>query len=78
MIKNTCAFDAIAQSLLVGCRDWTSYYDYVNNHDNKVLKFIQMISTLGTSLKVYKERALILNNIFQSVSSTIECACNVN
>lgn len=78
MIKNTCAFDAIMQSLLVGYPDWTSYYDYVNTQSNNVLKFIQMISTLDTSQKVYKERALILNSIFQPMSGTIECAYNIS
>jgi len=29
-------------------------------------------------LKVYKERVLILNNIFKPVSSTIEYACKIN
>lgn len=27
MVKNTCAFDAIVQSLLVGFRDWITYHD---------------------------------------------------
>lgn len=37
-----------------------------------------MVSTHGTSQKVYKERALILNTIFVSVIITIDCMYNVN
>lgn len=37
-----------------------------------------MISTFDTSQKVYKERALILSNIFQSTSGTMECAYNIS
>lgn len=78
MIKNTCAFDAILQSLLVGYRDWTSYYDYINTHSNNVLKFVQMVSTVSTSQKVHKERVLILSSIFPPINSTIECAYNIS
>lgn len=78
MIKNTCAFDSFIQSLLVAYRDWIGYYNYINNMSNEVSFFIRMISTLGTIQKVYKQRALILNNIFQQKSGTIDCACNIH
>jgi len=34
MIINTCAFDSIVQFLLIGYRDWFTYYDYINNISN--------------------------------------------
>jgi len=76
MLKN--AFDAVVQSLLVGFRDWVTYHDYVNNASTPVLNFVKMVSKHGTSHKVYKERASILNNIFPSKSATIDCACNIS
>lgn len=80
MIRNTCAFDAVIQALLVGYRDWTNYYNYVNNNTNtnEILNFITTVSMYGTQQKVYKERALILAKIFQPTSGAINCACNIN
>jgi len=48
MIINTCAFDSIVQFLLIGYRDWITYYDYINNTLNYISDFIKMISTFST------------------------------
>lgn len=37
-----------------------------------------MVSTVGTSQKVYKEKALILSSIFPPINSTIECTYNIS
>lgn len=37
-----------------------------------------MLSTFNTLQKVYKERALILNKIFQPTNEMMDCACNVS
>lgn len=53
MINSTCAtivqyIDTIVQSLLVGYRDWTTYYDYINNISNhELLDFIKLVSAYG-------------------------------
>lgn len=78
MVNNTCAFDAVIQALLVGYRDWTNYYNFINSSTNEILNFITTVSTYGTQQKVYKERALILSKIFQPTSGAINCACNIN
>lgn len=48
MLRNTCAFDSIVQSLLIGYRDWIMYHEYINNTSNIITDFIKMISTFGT------------------------------
>lgn len=78
MIRNTCAFDSIVQALLIGYRDWITYYDYINNTSNYIADFIKMLSTFGTLQKVYKERAVILSKIFQPTGETMDCAYNVS
>lgn len=76
MIRNTCAFDSIVQSLLIGY--WIAYHEYINNTSNYISDFIKIISTFGTLQKVYKERALILNKIFRPTGGTMDCVCNVS
>lgn len=67
MIKNTCAFDSIMQSLLIGYRDWITYHEFINNSSNYILDFIKRVSTFGTLQRVHKEKALILKKIFQQM-----------
>jgi len=79
MITNTCAFDAIVQSLLVGYRDWTTYYNYINSiSSHKLLDFVKLVSTHGILQEIYKERALIMSNIFNRRNGRIDCACNIS
>lgn len=79
IIVNTCAFDTIVQSLLVGYRDWISYHDYINNiSNNELLDFVKLVSAHGTLQKIYKKRALILSNIFKPVSGRMNCAYNIS
>lgn len=80
MVKNTCAFDSMFQALLVGYRDWTNYYNYINSNTqtNEIFNFITLLSTHGTQQKVYKERTLILAKTFQLENGVINCSCNIN
>lgn len=78
MLNNTCAFDSIIQSLLVAYRDRTTYYEYINNiPKHNVFDFIKMISASGISEKIYKERAIILGNIFKPLNGRITCTSNI-
>jgi len=43
MLKNTCAFNAVVQSLLIGFRNWVTYHDYVNNASTPVLNFVKIV-----------------------------------
>lgn len=77
MLINTCPFDAIAQTLLVGYYDWTNFHRYVEETQNSMFQFIKELSTCELSTKIYKQRALILNKFIIPVNGTMNCAYNI-
>lgn len=45
MVKN--AFDSVIQAFLIDYRDWTNYYNYINDKKviNEIFNFITIVST---------------------------------
>jgi len=78
MLINTCPFDAIVQSLLVGYYDWTNFHHYIEQTQNDMFEFIKQLSTCGPSIRMYKERAFILNKFITSVHGTMNCHYNIS
>lgn len=77
-ITNTCAFDAVLQSLLIAYRDWSRYKSYVDFSPIKILTFIKLLSAVGATPELYKERTIILSNFFPvSEENRIDCVTNI-
>lgn len=78
MLINTCPFDAIAQTSLVGYYDWTNLHSYMEETSNEMYQFIKEIATSGPSTKIYKNRAYILNKFITPVNGTMDCSYNIS
>lgn len=78
MLINTCAFDAIAQTLLVGYCDWANFHLYLEQTQNDLFHFVKELLTNGLSVKIYKKRGLILNKFFAPVCGTMDCNYNIS
>lgn len=78
MVINTCPFDAVAQVLLAGYCDWTNFHLYLEQTENSFLNFIKHLSTSRISVKIYKERAIILNKFITPVCGTLNCTYNIS
>ncbi|XP_043274836.1 uncharacterized protein [Venturia canescens] len=78
MVRNTCPFDYISQSMLVAYCDWARYQEYISSTKNRFFDFIKLFDKSGCTLKVYKERAELTSQIKEIDHGVLGCMMNVN
>jgi hypothetical protein len=62
--------------------DFSSYQNFVDSSENHTLNFSKKIALYGSTISTYKERLVILKNIFEESKSIsnlkiIDACCNV-
>ncbi|KAM3615328.1 uncharacterized protein V6R79_000278 [Siganus canaliculatus] len=84
-VLNTCAFDAVFQSLCCSFCDSFSFEKIVsrNEYNSQFLQLVKTVTTQGVTKQVYSQRAELLRGIFKSVHLTsgalqIDAQCNVS
>lgn len=60
-VRNTCAFDSIIQRILTAYHDFAPYSEYLEEYNIYLSEFIQTLSTMSATVKLYKERGYILS-----------------
>lgn len=78
IVRNTCPFDSISQSMVVAYRDWASYQIYITSTRNRFFAFVELFDKSGCTVKVYKERAEIMNQMTKIVGGVLDCMMNVS
>lgn len=76
-MRNTCAFDSIAQSMLAAYHDFSTYNRTIVNSKIAINKFIETLSKSGACSKTYNERCEILKNTSIVKNGVLNCETNV-
>lgn len=77
-VRNTCAFDSIIQSILAAYHDFAPYSEYLEEYNIYLSEFIQTLSTMGATVKLYKERGYILSTTEEIKDGILHCTINIS
>lgn len=83
LVLNTCPMDAVVAIIAMAYTDFESYRNFVDSSENQMLNFCKKIALYGSTTNTYKERLIILKNIFNETKSIanlkiIDARCNVS
>jgi len=83
LVLNTCPMDAVVAIIAMAYIDFQSYRHFIDSSENQMLNFCKKIALYGSTTNTYKERLIILKNIFdesKSISNLkiIDARCNVS
>lgn len=77
-VQNTCAFDSLAQSLLIAYRDSSSYQKYMQQSTNELFRFILILHEVNQpGFKIYKERMMLMKALIPIKQGSLNCAINI-
>jgi len=82
IIRNTCPFDSVAIIIVMPFYDNHNYKCYLDNCENIFISFCKDLAFQGPTKTIYKERAVILKDVFEDATvisgvSIIDTTCNV-
>lgn len=69
LVLNTCPMDAVVAIIAMAYIDFQSYRNFIDSSENHMLNFSKNIALYGSTTNTYKERLIILKNIFNESKS---------